>query len=955
MNGDWNVTGDENTDTRVLNTVTLTGNANVTLVSYLNGLTNTASNLKINQSGTSTFDGSIGGNGSVEKTGTGTLRISDAQTFTGGLDVTGGTFETLTNGTLADNLDIHVYEDSTFIAGAIDEVGSVLIDAVGSGTNAGLFTMNANISTQGDFTNNGQLNLNANLTTLNTDTSSDTDGDFINNGITTLAGNRTITTVGGLEGDGDIIITNIDIDNPTGLTLSQTGNTIYSGTIIGSGSFIKTGTGTLTLNGEEGSVELGSKLIINEGILALNGDYILADSLDVLIDILGTMQLIDGDQEIDALEGTGLIDLGTDNTLVVNQGGNFSGRVIGTGTLNIVNGEFNIDDDITSDQEDSSFNVGSGATTTITQESILTFPTVEVQGILNVDGTTNATTVAVQNSGTLNVGGTVNTSNVAVQNSGTLNVGGTVNASNSVIVQEGATLHLDNGGSIETDIASIYGVLNGIGSISGDTTVYSGATLRPGNSPGSITFDTLSLLAGSVVDMEINDSGIAGNDFDQIIVNGPLSIQNGATLNIIKYTSLVGDIIQLDAPEELTMGETIKIFNFTPGTVSGKFDNVTSTYDNDVIFNIASGEVVGLGGLSSTQFQNSVAKTSNQKSMLDALNVENNGGVSQFYGGYLVSRLAGAYGDTNETNRIFDLASPEAYTALIDQSRLALIDSLVTLPINHKEVNEGLTVHANHATRSTSNSSDWAEYKMNNNSFKLEYTHVHNSTVLAVSLGQNQRKISSDYMSSDGSGNDFSIGFSQELTTGLSLRGFAGYMKDDNDLERQTFTGLSKANDVSSDGWITGLGLGYSKDLNSLTFDFAVDASYYNANVDSFEENNANALDGLSVDKQTQKGMSYQAKAGVSSKVTDKLKVQAGLNVSYMPEADNADVQAKVIEEKTLFNVENPGVGEIMLGLNAGVKYEISKNMHLELDGGLNQVDKSDSGYNTNLSFTYKF
>lgn len=50
--------------------------------------------------------------------------------------------------------------------------------------------------------------------------------------------------------------------------------------------------------------------------------------------------------------------------------------------------------------------------------------------------------------------------------------------------------------------------------------------------------------------------------------------------------------------------------------------------------------------------------------MLNDLNVENNGGVSQFYGGNLVSRLASAYGNTNETNRIFNLASPEAYASL---------------------------------------------------------------------------------------------------------------------------------------------------------------------------------------------------------------------------------------------------------------------------------------------------
>ena len=915
MNGIWNVTGGEDSDTRVLNTTTLTGDATVTLVDYLD----TASNLKINQSGTSTFDGDITGQGAFTKSGTGTLRISDAQTFTGGLDVTGGTFQTLAGGTLANNLDIHVFEDSTFIAGAIDEVGSVLIDSDGT------FTMNANISTQGDFTNNGTL---------------------------ALTDNRTLTTTGGLKGSGDIEITNIDFVNPTGLTLNQIGNTTYSGTITGTGGFTKIGSGTLTLNGVAGSVDLDSKIIIDNGILALDGAYILANTSDVLINNNGTMQLINGDQEIDALEGTGLIDLGTANKLVVNQGGNFSGRVIGTGTLDIVNGDFQIDDDITSDNEDTSFNVGSGATTTITQDSTLTFPTVDVQGTLNVDGTTQASTVTVQGSGAqLNVNGTVNTSTVTVQDAGTLNVGGTIDASNSVIVYEGATLHLENGGNIETDTASIYGVLNGIGSISGDTTVYSGGTLRPGNSPGTITFDSLTLSSGSVVDMEINDSGIAGVDFDQITSNSTLDIQSGSTLNIIKY-----DGGSLAAAEELSMGETIKLFNFSDGNVSGKFDTINSTYTNDVIFNIASGEVIGLGGLTSNEFLTSVAQTQNQKTMIDDLNIDNEGNVEQFYGGNLLSRLASAYGNSNETNRIFNLASPEAYASLMDQTRLGLANSIVKIPANFEDVKEGLTVNTTYDSKSTSNSSEWTEYDMKNKSVRLEYTHLTKDTVLTASFSQNDKEIDSNYMSSDTIGYDMSLGIAKEMfIPGFSLRGNFAYIKDKNDLTRQTYTTDSTANDVNSDGIIGGLGVGYTKDYNTLTFDFSANASYYKANVDSFVENNANKLDSLSVEEQTKNGMLYQGKASVSTKVTEKLQLQTGLNTTYMPNSDDFGVKARVSSEQTMFNVENPGLGEVSIGVEAGLKYKIEENMSLSIDASINEIDKSNNGYNTNLSFTYKF
>lgn len=214
---------------------------------------------------------------------------------------------------------------------------------------------------------------------------------------------------------------------------------------------------------------------------------------------------------------------------------------------------------------------------------------------------------------------------------------------------------------------------------------------------------------------------------------------------------------------------------------------------------------------------------------------------------------------------------------------------------------------------------------MKNNSLKLEYTHLSKDTVLAVSMSQNDRKITSDYLTSDGTGYDVSIGIAREiLTSGLSVRGHLGYMKDDNDVTRRTFTTTSNASNINSDGIITGLGLGYTKDYNSLTFDFSVDASYYKANVDAFEESNSNKLDALSVQEQTKNGMAYKAKA-------------------------------KVPVEETWFNVENPGVGKTSLGLEAGAKYKIKENMSLAVDAGINEIDKSNAGYNTNLSFTYKF
>jgi hypothetical protein len=887
--------------------------------------------LEINQSSTSIFDGTTIGQGSLTKSGLGTLKISNGQTFTGGLNVAGGTFETIagasTFGTLADTTAIHVYKDSTFIAGVSDTVDSVIVEMADSAVQSGLFTMNSDISTQADFTNNGRLELNANLTTGDTNSSNGIDNDFINSGTTNLTASRTITTEGGLSGatTGIINVMNLNQNSNNTLTLNQLGNTTYSGKIIGDGSFTKTGNGNLILNGSANSVVLGGTLTIENGKLGLDGAGILNSNLDVIVSTSGELDLISGNQDILSLSGEGLIDLGS-NKLNVTNGGSFTGTVIGNGTLHIEDGDFTVNNNIESTE--GTFDVGTSTTNT---------------------GTTNTTT-------TISEGATLTFPDINVKSDGKLDLVGTAD-SNTVTILEGGVLHLGNPSSttdsakINTLTTSIYGTMTGTGTVLGLTTVKSGGSIKPGDSPGLITYTTLTLDTGSSIEMEINDSVSAGVDFDQIVVTDKLTIESGSTLNITKY-----DGGTLATASELSMGEKVKLFDFNEGSVSGKFDTINSTYTNDVIFNVASGEVIGLGGVSSTDFQNNVAQSENQKSILGDLNIDNSGNVEQFYGGYLVSRLASAYGNTIETNRIFNLASPEAYTSLIDQTRLGLSNTSVNLPVNLENAKEGFTANTNFDSKETSNSSSWTEYDIRNNSLKLEYTHVTKDVILAVSLTQNDGKITSDYMTSNSSGYDISIGAAKEIIIpGLSLRGSVGLMENENDVKRQTYTTDSSASNINTNGIITGMGLGYTKDYNALTFDFSADTLYYKANVDSFVENNSNKLDALSVSKQTDSGLAYKGKAKMSSKITEDLELQTGLNVLYMPNSDNFDVKAKVTSEETWFNVKNPGMGQISVGLDAGAKYKIQENMSLAVDAGINDIDQSNNGYNTNLSFTYNF
>ena len=128
-----------------------------------------------------------------------------------------------------------------------------------------------------------------------------------------------------------------------------------------------------------------------------------------------------------------------------------------------------------------------------------------------------------------------------------------------------------NGGvlSVQTDFSlagftvNNGGMLKGTG-MAGGTTVNSGGSLSVGNSPGCMTFSTLTLSSGSNFDEEIA-GGTACSQYDQTIVTGTANL-NGATLNVTpSYTPSVGTVFTI-----------IQAGNVT-GTFNGLSDGATFT------------------------------------------------------------------------------------------------------------------------------------------------------------------------------------------------------------------------------------------------------------------------------------------------------------------------------------------------------------------------------------------
>ncbi|MDR1789128.1 MAG: autotransporter-associated beta strand repeat-containing protein [Opitutaceae bacterium] len=139
----------------------------------------------------------------------------------------------------------------------------------------------------------------------------------------------------------------------------------------------------------------------------------------------------------------------------------------------------------------------------------------------------------------------------------------TVNAGNLIV----------NGSILNSAVTVNGGLLGGSGRL-GTVTIANGGTLSPGNSPGTLTIDTLTLAAGSTTLMEI------GATSDQIVVN---DITFGGTLTLNFTSTLTGDLL---------------LFNIA-GTQTGDFStvNITGVYGDGSLSNEGAGQWdLDLGG-----------------------------------------------------------------------------------------------------------------------------------------------------------------------------------------------------------------------------------------------------------------------------------------------------------------------------------------------------------------------
>lgn len=167
------------------------------------------------------------------------------------------------------------------------------------------------------------------------------------------------------------------------------------------------------------------------------------------------------------------------------------------------------------------------------------------------------------NNATITVGALASSGNVGISNLATFknNQGGNIHISRtsngidltSVTFENAGTITIGQTGAVTSLFARNYegsfnnqtdGVFKASGEVVADAFTHAGGTLAPGYSPGRLIFNGAQDFSNSVMEMEINGTGAAGVNFDQIAVNGMATL--GGKLNVsVNYTPVNNDEVTL--------------------------------------------------------------------------------------------------------------------------------------------------------------------------------------------------------------------------------------------------------------------------------------------------------------------------------------------------------------------------------------------------------------------------
>lgn len=183
------------------------------------------------------------------------------------------------------------------------------------------------------------------------------------------------------------------------------------------------------------------------------------------------------------------------------------------------------------------------------------------RGTLGSGAVTNDSILSFNRSNALDVSNVISGSGVLNQKgSGTLSFSGDNTYGGGTVIEAGFVIANNMGGGSALGSGDVIvkngGGLGGSGTVGAFVTVQNGGTISPGNSPGTLTVDSLAFDPGSTLTIEL--AGVADSLFDQLI------IENDATL---------GGILDVSYFDTFTAQNGDLFTILQAGNLNGEFDN----------------------------------------------------------------------------------------------------------------------------------------------------------------------------------------------------------------------------------------------------------------------------------------------------------------------------------------------------------------------------------------------
>lgn len=519
------------------------------------------------------------------KTGTGLLTLSanNSGTFSGGINITGGTLSVsaannLGSGGASNNIS---FDGGTLAFSGGFANGRTITLGAGGGTievlNGQTLTQNGLRSGAGALTKTGAGILILNNIAANTGVVN------VNGGILSIDASDRLgdeSATNDLAFDGGTLRYAASFDqardvvfNTGGGTINTNGfDTTLSGTISGSGALTKTGGGWLTLSGTNtnsgriiisggaifasSAANLGNQGVNNDIELSNNGSLAITSAFNQTRDVImtGDGQMSTNNFDVDItgiLSGSGIFTKSGSGTIT------FIGNHTHTGDLGISAGgvEFRETTNRTYNGVISGagdFTKSGASTLTLSGNSTLVGTTNVSAGTLIINGNNNGSDVSVGASGTLKGTGTTknltNNGIVAPGNSiGTLNVAGTVDFAN------GSTYDVEINDAGQSDLIDATGAI----------TINGGATLKLSNFGGANNYNagpyTYTILDGASV---TGTFGTINNTFaflDETMIYNATNVQVRMERNAVSFANVVNQQEQdVAAAVEALVGSDLK-------------------------------------------------------------------------------------------------------------------------------------------------------------------------------------------------------------------------------------------------------------------------------------------------------------------------------------------------------------------------------------------------------------